>query len=149
MVESLSEKSSLCANSVILCVSVVELLKRTLTTEAQRSHREAQRRILRQTPKRNKSGFRRRLLHCSRFALLLLLAWPMIQTLPFQTDYYRRLRTLSFKNVESIIFDQMLPHIAHYWTRADMERLAGALEGGRLRIEFVQGNSWHANIARV
>ena len=78
-----------------------------------------------------------------------LLAWPMIQTLPFQTDYYRRLRTLSFENVESIIFDQMLPHIAHYWTRADMERLAGALEGGRLRIEFVQGNSWHANIARV
>ena len=72
------------------------------------------------------------------------LAWPAIQTFPFRTDYYRRLRTLSFKNVESIIFDQMLPHIAHYWTRADMERLAGLLDGGRPHIEFVQGNSWHA-----
>jgi SAM-dependent methyltransferase len=77
------------------------------------------------------------------------LAWPAIRTIPFRTDYYRRLRTLSFKNVESIIFDQMLPHIAHYWTRADMERLAGLLDGGRPHIEFVQGNSWHANITRV
>ena len=56
---------------------------------------------------------------------------------------------LSFKNVESIIFDQMLPHIAHYWTREDMHRLAGLLDGGRPQIEFVQGNSWHANIAKL
>lgn len=76
------------------------------------------------------------------------LAWPAIQTFPFRTDYYRRLRTLSFKNVESIIFDQMLPHIAHYWTREDMERLTGSLPGGRARIEFVQGNSWHANVTK-
>jgi len=80
---------------------------------------------------------------------ITLMAWPAIQTIPFRTDYYRRLRTLSFKNVESIIFDQMLPHIAHYWTREDMERLTGLLDGGRPRIEFVQGNSWHANITRV
>ena len=46
---SLSEKAFLCANSVILCVSVVKLQKNTLTTEAQRSHREPQRRNLRQT----------------------------------------------------------------------------------------------------
>ena len=50
---------------------------------------------------------------------------------PLRTDYYRRLRTLSFSNVESIIFDQMLPHIAHYWTRDDMHRLASLLDGGR------------------
>jgi hypothetical protein len=75
-------------------------------------------------------------------------AWPAIHVLPWRTDYYRWLRTLSFKNVESIIFDQMLPRIAHYWTRADMERLCGLLEGGSPRIEFVQGNSWHANIRK-
>jgi hypothetical protein len=68
--------------------------------------------------------------------------------LPWQTDYYRRLRTLSFKNVELIIFDQMLPRIAHYWTRADMEHLTGLCEGGRATIEFVQGNSWHARIVK-
>ena len=77
-----------------------------------------------------------------------MLAWPAIQAVPWRTDYYRRLRTLSFGNVESIIFDQMLPRIANYWTRQDMERLTAALAGGHARIEFVQGNSWHASIAR-
>jgi len=77
-----------------------------------------------------------------------MMAWPAIQVLPWRTDYYRRLRSLSFGNVESIIFDQMLPHIAHYWTRQDMERLTGALPGGVPRIEFVQENSWHACVAK-
>jgi 2-polyprenyl-3-methyl-5-hydroxy-6-metoxy-1,4-benzoquinol methylase len=76
------------------------------------------------------------------------LAWPAIRALPFRTDYYRRLRTLSFRNVESIIFDQMLPRIANYWTRADMQRLAGALPGSEAHIELVQGNSWHVRVAR-
>jgi len=81
--------------------------------------------------------------------MVTALSWPVIKTFPFRTDYYRRLRDLSFKNVESIIFDQMLPHIANYWTREDMERLAALLDGGRPAIEFVQGNSWHANIAKI
>jgi 2-polyprenyl-3-methyl-5-hydroxy-6-metoxy-1,4-benzoquinol methylase len=78
-----------------------------------------------------------------------VVAWPAFHLIPFRTDYYRYLRTLSFRNVESIIFDQMLPHIAHYWTRADMERLCGQLAGGTPRIEFVQGNSWHATITKA
>lgn len=76
-------------------------------------------------------------------------AWPAIRFLPWRTDYYRRLRTLSFANVESIIFDQMLPHIAHYWTQSDMQRLTGALAGGRPRIEFVQQNSWHVCVTKT
>ena len=77
-----------------------------------------------------------------------LAAWPVIQLAPWRTDYYRCLRSLSFRNVESIIFDQMLPHIAHYWSREDMERLSGALSGGVSRIEFVQENSWNACITK-
>jgi 2-polyprenyl-3-methyl-5-hydroxy-6-metoxy-1,4-benzoquinol methylase len=76
------------------------------------------------------------------------LSWPAIHAIPWRNDYYRRLRKLSFRNVESIIFDQMLPHIAHYWTRKDMERLCGLLDGGYPTIEFVQGNSWHATIKK-
>ena len=75
-------------------------------------------------------------------------AWPVIQLAPWRTDYYKKLRTLSFKNVESIIFDQMLPRIAHYWTEEDMWRLTRALPGGEPIIEFVQGNSWHARITK-
>lgn len=73
--------------------------------------------------------------------------WPAFQVIPFQTEYYRHLRTLSFRNVESIIFDQMLPHIAHYWTRRDMENLLRPL-GGKVHLELVQENSWHARVTK-
>jgi 2-polyprenyl-3-methyl-5-hydroxy-6-metoxy-1,4-benzoquinol methylase len=75
-------------------------------------------------------------------------AWPAIRFIPWRTDYYRALGKLSFKNVESIVFDQMLPHIAHYWTRREMSELAAALPGGTPFVEFVQGNSWHVRVAK-
>ena len=76
-------------------------------------------------------------------------AWPALHALPFRTDYYRNLRALSFRNVESIIFDQMLPHIAHYWKRQEMEQLCGGLPGGRMHLKFVQGNSWHVCVSKT
>jgi 2-polyprenyl-3-methyl-5-hydroxy-6-metoxy-1,4-benzoquinol methylase len=75
------------------------------------------------------------------------LIWPAIHLVPWRTDYYRRLRELSFSNVESIVFDQMLPRISHYWTREDMEHLVKPL-GGRTHIELVQGNSWHVRVTK-
>jgi 2-polyprenyl-3-methyl-5-hydroxy-6-metoxy-1,4-benzoquinol methylase len=81
--------------------------------------------------------------------VITLAAWPFIHAVPWRTAYYRRLRALSFRNVESIVFDQMLPRIARYWSRADMERLAGALPGGVPHVEFVQGNSWHVRIDKT
>jgi len=41
----------------------------------------------------------------------------------------------------------MLPHIAHYWTRGDMERLVAPLHG-KPTIELVQGNSWHVRVVK-
>jgi 2-polyprenyl-3-methyl-5-hydroxy-6-metoxy-1,4-benzoquinol methylase len=73
--------------------------------------------------------------------------WPAIKLVPWQTSYYRKLKTLSYRNVESIVFDQMLPEIAHYWTRRDMERLLAPL-GGPLELEFVQDNSWAARVRK-
>ncbi len=81
--------------------------------------------------------------------LVTIAAWPAIKLLPWRTSYYAQLKRLSFRNVESIIFDQILPRVSNYWTRADMERLTGALPGGRAYIEFVQGNSWTARIEKV
>lgn len=77
-----------------------------------------------------------------------LAVWPALHLLPFRTDYYRYLRTLSFSNIELILFDQMLPIISHYWSRSDMERLLRPL-GGTVHLEHVQGNSWHARITKV
>ncbi|MCC6557011.1 MAG: class I SAM-dependent methyltransferase [Polyangiaceae bacterium] len=73
--------------------------------------------------------------------------WPAIHLVPWRTDYYRNLRSLSFGNVQSIIFDQMIPKIANYWTREDMERLVAPL-GGSAHIERVQGNSWHVRVTK-
>jgi 2-polyprenyl-3-methyl-5-hydroxy-6-metoxy-1,4-benzoquinol methylase len=75
-------------------------------------------------------------------------AWPAIRLLPWRTDYYGALKTLSFKNVEAIIFDQMLPRIANYWTRSEMESLTHSLPSGEVDLEFVQGNSWHACVRK-
>ena len=75
-------------------------------------------------------------------------AWPVIKVAPFPTEYYRWLRSLSFRNVESIIFDQMLPRIARYYTKGDMTALLARLPGGSPFLEFVQGNSWHARVTK-
>lgn len=75
-------------------------------------------------------------------------AWPVLKIAPFRTEYYRWIRSLSFHNVESIIFDQMLPRIANYYTEADMRALARPLPGGSTFLERVQGNSWHARITK-
>lgn len=75
-------------------------------------------------------------------------AWPAIRWLPWRTSYYDALKSLSFENVELIIFDQMLPRISHYWTRSEMESLLFALPGGAVHLEFVQGNSWHALVRK-
>ena len=38
-------------------------------------------------------------------------------------EYFRLARRLTFKHLRSIVFDQMLPGIAHFWSRAELERL--------------------------
>jgi 2-polyprenyl-3-methyl-5-hydroxy-6-metoxy-1,4-benzoquinol methylase len=75
-------------------------------------------------------------------------AWPVLQVAPFRTDYYRWIRSLSFRNIESIIFDQMLPRISHYYTEEDMRALVRPLPSAVPFIEHVQGNSWHARITK-
>ena len=61
-----------------------------------------------------------------------------------RSEYFRLLRRLSFRHLRSIVFDQMLPRIAHYWPRAEVERLmheAGLLD---VRLAWVNEMSWSA-----
>lgn len=80
--------------------------------------------------------------------LLSRLLWPALRILPWRTRYYRNLGRSSFKNIECIIFDQILPRIAHYWTRKDIETIISILDG-LSTVEFVQDNSWHIRIQKV
>ncbi len=59
-------------------------------------------------------------------------------------EYFRLLRRLAFRHLRSIVFDQMLPKIAHYWSRAEVEALmrgAGLVE---VRLAWVNEMSWSA-----
>jgi hypothetical protein len=40
-------------------------------------------------------------------------------------------------------------YLLNYWSRQDMERLAGALSSGVPRIELVQESIWHACITKT
>ena len=58
--------------------------------------------------------------------------------------YFRLLRRFGFRHLRAIVFDQMLPKIAHYWPRATVEQLMreqGLLD---LRLIWVNKMSWCA-----
>ena len=61
-----------------------------------------------------------------------------------RTAYSRLFGRLSLQNAQSIVFDQLLPRIAHYWPRRTVEQLlvdAGLLE---VRAHWVNQVSWSA-----
>lgn len=78
---------------------------------------------------------------------LTFAALPAVRAIPIRTEYYRHLRRLSRKNVESIIFDQMIPRHVFYWSNAELRQLLSILPC-QPHIELVQGNSWHARLTK-
>jgi hypothetical protein len=79
--------------------------------------------------------------------LVTLIAWPVFKLLPWQTTYYRNLKRLPFWSLEAIIFDQLIPRIARYWNREEIQGLVAGL-GGMVQCELVQGNSWHVRVEK-
>ena len=59
-------------------------------------------------------------------------------------EYFRLLRRLQFRHLRSIVFDQMLPKIAHYWSRATVEALMRASGLVDIRLSWVNQVSWSA-----
>jgi len=61
-----------------------------------------------------------------------------------QIEYFRLIRRFSFAHLRSIVFDQMLPRIANYWSRAEVESLmlqAGFVD---VTLRWVNEMSWTA-----
>lgn len=61
-----------------------------------------------------------------------------------RTDYFRFIRKLEFEHLRSIVFDQMLPKIAHYWPRATVESLMRTAGLDDVRVAWVNEISWSA-----
>ncbi len=58
--------------------------------------------------------------------------------------YFRLLRQLSFRHLRSIVFDQMLPRIAHYWSRDTVRRLMEEAGLTEVKLAWVNEMSWSA-----
>ena len=58
--------------------------------------------------------------------------------------YFRLLRQFSFRHLRSIVFDQMLPKIAHYWPRETVDRMMREQGLCDVRLIWVNEMSWSA-----
>jgi len=59
-------------------------------------------------------------------------------------EYFRLLARLSFRNLRSIVFDQMLPRIAHYWPRETVVTMMEKAGLDDIRVAAVNEMSWSA-----
>ncbi|HUO00677.1 MAG TPA: class I SAM-dependent methyltransferase [Bradyrhizobium sp.] len=59
-------------------------------------------------------------------------------------EYFRLLRRLSFRHLRSIVFDQLLPRIANYWSRETVIKLMSDANLKGVQISWVNEMSWSA-----
>jgi SAM-dependent methyltransferase len=70
--------------------------------------------------------------------------WLFLRTGKKGPAYLSFLRGLSFPHIRSIVFDQMLPQIARYYRREEVESLMTGAGLTNVRIEWVNEISWAA-----
>jgi len=72
------------------------------------------------------------------------LLWLLLRCGLNQIEYFRLLRTFSFQHLRSIVFDQMLPRIANYWTKSEVEALMRDAGLDEVELAWVNQMSWAA-----
>ena len=70
--------------------------------------------------------------------------WGMLRLKILRLEYFRLLSTFSFRHLHHIVFDQMLPKIANYWRKDEVEKLMSAQGLVDIRLEWVNEMSWSA-----
>ena len=56
--------------------------------------------------------------------------------------YMNMIRDFTFRHLRSIVFDQMLPEVANYWTKEEVLELFKDLPIKDVEIEWVNEMSW-------
>lgn len=80
--------------------------------------------------------------HLSLYPAALLWVLLRLGTRPIR--YFELIAQFGFAHLRAIVFDQMLPRIAHYWTKAEVEALMRAAGLQEVRLEWVNQMSWAA-----
>ena len=78
-------------------------------------------------------------------ALTYLFSVPIfaaLKVIPTRHPYFVRAKTWRFSHLHLVIFDQLLPRIAHYWTRTEALDLFRGLPVGQLEAFRKNNNSW-------
>jgi SAM-dependent methyltransferase len=72
------------------------------------------------------------------------LLWIALRLGVGRIAYFEFLREIKFRHLRSIVLDQMLPKIAHYWPRQTVERLMRNAGLEDVRLAWVNEMSWSA-----
>jgi hypothetical protein len=80
--------------------------------------------------------------HLSLYPAALL--WLLLRLGLRPGAYFRLLAGFGFGHLRSIVFDQMLPRIAHYWPRETVQELMAAAGLQDVRLAPVNRMSWSA-----
>jgi SAM-dependent methyltransferase len=72
------------------------------------------------------------------------LLWLFLRLGLGRLEYFNLLRRTTFRQLRSIVFDQMLPRIANYWRRDEVERLLREAGLSDVRVAPVNDMSWTA-----
>lgn len=75
-------------------------------------------------------------------ARALTVALKAYLALPHRRAYEKLLRQHSFRQLEAIVLDQLIPTIANYWTRADVLDLIAGLPLENVQLTHTNGMSW-------
>ena len=80
--------------------------------------------------------------HLSLYPAALL--WLLLRAGIRPISYFRLIARFGFAHLRSIVFDQMLPRIANYWTGAEVGALMQQAGLADIRVEWVNEMSWAA-----
>lgn len=80
--------------------------------------------------------------HLSLYPSIFL--YLLLRTGIFRLEYLKLLRKFKFAHLRSIVFDQMLPSIANYWTRNQVEQLLVETGLVDVQLQHVNEMSWAA-----
>jgi len=77
-----------------------------------------------------------------RLATVLTAILKVYLLLPQRKPYLKLLKQMSFRHLESIAFDQLLPTIANYWRKEEVESLVKGLPVNIESIQHTNAMSW-------
>jgi SAM-dependent methyltransferase len=73
-----------------------------------------------------------------------VMVWLLLRLGVRPIEYFRLIAKFDFQHLRAIVFDQMLPRIAHYWPRETVARMMEEAGLDDVRLTWVNQMSWSA-----